>query len=120
MIVGAQFKADATYAPIIKKEMAHLDFNKTADEICNSVRGFYSWPCAFCFINGKRIKVISAKKSYLSSCECGVVIDNDNKIIISCSDGSVELVTVQPEGAKVMSAQMMLNGHKILKGTVVE
>ena len=109
-----------TFAPIIKKEMAHLDFNKTADEICNSVRGFYSWPCAFCFINGKRIKVISAKKSYLSSCECGVVIDNDNKIIISCSDGSVELVTVQPEGAKVMSAQMMLNGHKILKGTVVE
>lgn len=115
-----QNEADATYAPIIKKEIAHLDFNKTADEICNSVRGFYSWPCAFCFINGKRIKVISAKKSNLSSCECGVVIDNDNKIIISCSDGSVELVTVQPEGAKAMSAQMMLNGHKILKGTVVE
>ena len=110
----------ATYAPIIKKEMAHIDFNKTADEICNAVRGFYSWPCAYCFINGKRVKVIKAKKCELKAKENGVVITSDNKLVISCSDSSVELITVQPEGAKVMSAVTMLNGHKILKGTVVE
>ena len=115
-----QNEADATYAPIIKKEMAHLDFNKTADEICNAVRGFYSWPCAFCFINGKRIKVIKAKKSNLKSNSCGVVIASDDKLVISCKEGSVELVTVQPEGAKMMSAAQMLNGHKIAEGTVVE
>lgn len=115
-----QDESQATYAPIIKKEMAHIDFTKTADEICNAIRGYYSWPCAFCFINGKRIKVIKAKKADLSSQECGVVIDSDNKLIVSCNDGSVELVTVQPEGAKVMSAAQMLNGHPILKGTVVE
>lgn len=115
-----QDESQATYAPIIKKEMAHIDFTKTADEICNAIRGYYSWPCAFCFINGKRIKVIKAKKADLSSKECGVVIDSDNKLIVSCNDGSVELVTVQPEGAKVMSAAQMLNGHPILKGTVVE
>ena len=110
----------ATYAPIIKKEMAHIDFNKTAEQICNEVRGFYSWPCAFCFINGKRIKVIKSKVSNLTAEENGVVIDSDEKLIISCKDGSVELMTVQPEGAKVMSAVQMLNGHKIAKGTVVE
>ncbi len=115
-----QNEAEATYAPIIKKEMAHIDFTKTADEICNAVRGFYSWPCAFCFINGKRIKVIKAKKSNLTAKECGVVIDSDNKLVISCNDGSVELITVQPEGAKAMTAAQMLNGHAIPKGTVVE
>lgn len=115
-----QNEADATYAPIIKKEMAHLDFNQSAVEICNAVRGFYSWPCAFCFINGKRIKVIKAKKSNLSAKENGVVIACDDKLIVSCNDTSVELVTVQPEGAKAMSAAQMLNGHKISKGTVVE
>ena len=115
-----QNHADATYAPIIKKEMAHLDFNKTADEICNAVRGFYSWPCAYCFINGKRIKVIKAKKANLTAQECGVVIDSNNKLVISCKGGSVELITVQPEGAKIMSASQMLNGHAISKGTVVE
>ena len=114
-----QNHADATYAPIIKKEMAHLDFNKTADEICNAVRGFYSWPCAYCFINGKRIKVIKAKKANLTAQECGVVIDSNNKLVISCKGGSVELITVQPEGAKIMSASQMLNGHAISKGTVV-
>lgn len=115
-----QNDAEATYAPIIKKEMAHIDFTKTADEICNAVRGFYSWPCAFCFINDKRIKVIKAVKSNLSARECGVVLDSDNRLVISCKDGSVELVTVQPEGAKVMTASQMLNGHAIPKGTVVK
>ena len=115
-----QNHANATYAPIIKKEMAHLDFNKTADEICNSVRGFYSWPCAYCFINGKRIKVIKAKKANLTAQECGAVIDSNNKLVISCKGGSVELITVQPEGAKIMSASQMLNGHALSKGTVVE
>ena len=111
---------EATYAPIIKKEMSHIDFTKTADEICNAVRGFYSWPCAFCFINGKRIKVIKTTKSHLTAKECGIVIKADDKLVISCKDGSVELITVQPEGAKPMSAKMMLNGHKIELGTVVE
>ena len=115
-----QNENDATYAPIIKKEMAHIDFTKTADEICNAVRGYYSWPCAFCFINGKRIKVIEAKKSDLTADKSGMVIENDDKLVISCKDSSVELITVQPEGAKVMSAKVMLNGHKISKGTVVE
>ncbi|MBR5473706.1 MAG: methionyl-tRNA formyltransferase [Clostridia bacterium] len=114
-----QNEAEATYAPIIKKEMAHLDFTKTADEICNAVRGFYSWPCAFCFINDKRIKVIKANKTNLTSSECGVVIKSDDCLIISCKDASVELITVQPEGAKVMSAMQMLNGHKISAGTKV-
>lgn len=115
-----QNEENATYAPIIKKEMAHLDFSQTADLICNTVRGFYSWPCAFCFINGKRIKVIKAVKSELTHSKCGVVIASDNKLIISCGDTSVQLLTVQPEGAKIMSAEQMLNGHKIPKGTVVE
>ena len=110
----------ATYAPIIKKEMAHLDFSKTADEICNTVRGFYSWPCAFCFINGKRIKVIKTKKATLSAKESGVVIACSENLVISCKDGSVELVTVQPEGAKAMSAMQMLNGHKLSVGIKVE
>ncbi|MDO4608526.1 MAG: methionyl-tRNA formyltransferase [Clostridia bacterium] len=115
-----QNEADATYAPIIKKDMAHIDFNKTATEICNAVRGFYSWPCAFCFINGKRIKIIKAATSSLKSTDSGIVIANDNKLVISCKDGSVELITVQPEGAKAMSAAQMLNGHKIELGTKVE
>ncbi len=120
LVPKKQNELEATYAPIIKKEMAHIDFSKTADEICNAVRGFYSWPCAYCFINGRRIKVIKAKKSKLTASKCGIIIASDDGLVISCKNGSVELLTVQPEGAKVMSAGQMLNGHKITEGTVVE
>ncbi len=116
-----QNESEATYAPIIKKEMAHLDFSKSAEEICNAVRGFYSWPCAFFFINGKRIKVIKAAVAEKCNSEAGVIIGNENKLIISCGNNtSIELITVQPEGSKAMSASQMLNGHTIPLGTVVE
>lgn len=116
-----QNDAEATYAPIIKKEMAHLDFNKTADEICNAVRGFFSWPCAFCFINDKRVKVIKAAVSSATDKVPGTVTENDNKLIIACGGGtSVELIIVQPEGSKPMSAAQMLNGYTVQIGSVVK
>lgn len=120
LVPKKQDNSKATYAPIIKKEMAHLDFSKTAEEVYNTVRGFYSWPCAYCFINGRRVKVLKAAISNLTSNENGVVIANNDKLIISCGNKSIELVTVQPEGAKPMSAKQMLNGNKIELGTAVK
>ena len=114
-----QNDADATYAPIIKKEMAHIDFNKTAEEICNAVRGYYSWPCAFCFAEGKRLKVIKAIVSSGKGAP-GEVISNEDRLIVACKDGAVEFVTVQPEGSKAMSAADMLRGKGIACGAVLE
>ncbi len=115
-----QSEEGVTYAPIIKKEMAHLDFNGDAQTLLNKIRGFYSWPCAYFVLEGKRIKVISAKTVKLSG-EAGTVIENRGKLIIACSNGTaLELITVQPEGSKQMSAENMLNGHKIPLGTRAE
>ncbi len=116
-----QNNAEATYAPIIKKEMAHIDFSKSAAEICNLVRGFYSWPCAFFLMQGKRIKVIKAAPYNAKSDAFGRVIENDGRLVVSCGENTaVELLEIQPEGSKPMSASQMLCGHKIPIGTVVE
>lgn len=111
----------ATYAPIIKKEMAFLDFkNMTAEEIHNAVRGYYSWPCAFFFLGGKRIKVIKCLVGNPTAKEPGTVTENTNELVIACKDGkTVRLVTVQPEGSKPMTAKQMLCGHSIPVGTAV-
>ena len=109
---------EATYAPIIKKDMAHIDFNKTAEEICNAVRGYYSWPCAFCFMDGKRLKVISAIPSNGKGA-AGEVIENEGKLVVACKDGAVQFVTVQHEGSKAMSAADMLRGKGVALGTVL-
>ena len=115
-----QNENEATYAPIIKKEMAHLDFNEDAEKIACAIRGYYSWPCAYFLLDGKRVKVISAKVSDKTSKEPGEVIDNNNTLVISCGNNtSIELINIQPEGSKPMTAAQMLCGKKIPLGTKV-
>ncbi len=116
-----QYEEKASYAPIIKKEMAQLDFeNKTATEIHNAVRGYYSWPCAYFFLENKRIKVIKAAVAENTNSKAGTVIKSDYSLVIACKDGTaVELVTVQPEGSKPMTAKQMLCGRPIATGTVI-
>lgn len=115
-----QNHTDATYAPIIKKEMARIDFNKTATEVHNAVRGYYSWPCAFFMMNGKRIKVLSSRIGDKTAKSAGTVIGNSDELVIACGENSsIRLITVQPEGSKAMSSKQMLCGNKIPLGTVV-
>lgn len=116
-----QNEENASYAPIIKKEMAQLDFkNMTATEIHNAVRGYYSWPCAYFFLENKRVKVIKAAVADNTNAKSGTVIKSDDSLVIACKDGTaVELVTVQPEGSKPMTAKQMLCGRPIATGTVI-
>ena len=116
-----QDEEKASYAPIIKKEMAQLDFiNMTATEIHNAVRGYYSWPCAYFFLENKRVKVIKAAVAENTNSKAGTVIKSTDSLVIACKNGTaVELVTVQPEGSKPMTAKQMLCGRPIAVGTVI-
>lgn len=113
-----QDEEKASYAPIIKKEMALLDFSKSAKELYNAVRGYYSWPCAFFFLSGKRIKVIKAEVGKETRENAGTVVGNSDCLEIACGDGkTLKLLVVQPEGKGQMTAKQMLNGWAIEKGT---
>ncbi len=108
----------ATYAPIIKKEMGMLDFSKNATELRNLIRAFNPWPCAYTFLNGKRLKVLSATVSQDShNTETGLVFDTKNGLCVTCGDGTTLLLdTVQLEGSKAMPSIDMLKGHPLSKG----
>jgi len=116
-----QNESEATYAPIIKKEMALLDFkNKTAKEIVNAVRGYYSWPCAYFFLDGKRIKVIKARVYENISGKPASIIKNTDELVIACKDNtSVELIEISPEGSKPMTAKQFLCGKRPEIGTII-
>ena len=111
----------ATYAPIIKKEMALLDFkNKTAKELENAVRGYYSWPCAYFFLEGKRVKVISAKAIDNVKAEPSKIIKNTDEFLISCKGNTaLSLLEIAPEGKSQMTAKQFLCGKKPEIGTVI-
>ncbi len=104
------------YAPIITKEMGLIDFSKSALDIHNLVRGFYPWPSAYFFIDGKRIKVLKTEISDSCDKDFGTVLDSTNNFIVSCGNNtSIKLITIQPEGSKRMSASDYLKGHSLPK-----
>lgn len=110
-----------SYAPIINKEMALLDFNKSAEEIHNAVRGYYSWPCAYFMLDGKRVKVIECRIGEKTDYPPSTVIGNTDELVIACKGGtSIRLLTVQPESSKQMSSKQMLCGKPLPIGTVIK
>ena len=71
-------------------------------------------------LNGKRIKVLSARIGDNTTKSAGTVIGNDDELVIACGENSsIRLITVQPEGSKAMTSKQMLCGNKIPLGTVV-
>lgn len=113
-----QNEEEATYAPIIKKEMAQIDFSLPAKKIVDAIKGYNPWPCAYFNLLGKRIKVYKAE--VLSTYgEQGVVIESKDRLVIGCGEGSVSLIEVQPEGSKRMNISDMLRGRPIEVGTKI-
>ncbi len=111
----------ATYAPIIKKEMAFIDFTKPATEIHNLVRGFYSWPTAYFMLADKRLKVYKTEVALNCDAAPSTVIKSDGELIIACGQNtSIKLLEVQLEGSKRMDVNQWLLGKKIEVGTKLQ
>lgn len=113
-----QNENEATYAPIIKKEMAQIDFSLSAEKIVDAIRGYNPWPCAYFTLLGKRIKVYRAE-ALVTSGEVGTVLESGNRLVIGCGKGSVSLIEVQPEGSKRMNVTDMLRGRPVEVGTKI-
>ncbi len=110
----------ATYAPIITKEMALINFSDSAENIRNLIRGFNPWPVAYFMCDGKRYKVFSAEVGENTSKPAGTVVSLDATVDIACGDGKVLKITeLQSEGSKRMAASLWLNGKKFDVGTLL-
>lgn len=103
-----QDESKATHVGKLTKEMSVINFGRSAREIHNQVRGLNSWPSASAMLNGRRIKIhrtlISKGKG-----EPGEVLSL-NPLIVACGEGALEIVELQPEGKKKMSASAFVNG----------
>lgn len=106
-----QDESKATYASMLDKSMCVIDWSKSCEEVHNLVRGLNPWPVAFTTLEGKRIKIIETRKSALSG-NPGQVI-SVNPLTIACGEGSVEIITLQPEGKKAMDSKVFLMGHRL-------
>lgn len=114
-----QTDINTCYAERILKEDCLIDFTKSADMLYNMIRGLSPSPCAFTFIDGKRLKVYFAEKLDIrSDMKPGTVIGGEGLCVI-CGGGALRLIDVQAEGGKRMRDTDMLRGRKIEIGTVL-
>ena len=114
-----QNEDEATLAPIINKEMALVDFNKSAIEIHNLVRGFNPWPVAYTMLDGKRFKIYETKVAEFTNIRVGCVKLCDNRIFVGCGNNtSLEFIQIQQEGSRRMTAKELLCGRTITENTV--
>lgn len=106
---------ESSYAPILSKSEARIDFSKTASEVNNLIRGLNPWPVAYTHINGKKLKIYKSRVSSDVGAPPGKVL-NIHPFVISCGEKtSLEITEVQLEGKKRMSAENFVRGTKIQK-----
>ena len=106
-----QNEAEATYAPMLTKAMGRIDFDRTAREIYNQIRGLNPWPVAYIETNKGTLKVYSAKITDETSVGTpGEILEKKNALIIQTGKGKIELTEVQLQGKKRMNAGDFLRG----------
>ena len=114
-----------TIAPMLKKEMAKINWNKqTAEQIKNLVRGLNPIMGAYTILNGKKIKFWKVEKTEQNTenKQAGEVIIADPKqgLYINTKKGVIKVLEIQGENAKKMPISDFLRGNQIKQGEKFE
>lgn len=113
-----QDDAQSCYAHMLDKQMAVIDWSRSAHEIDCLIRGLNPWPIALTTLSGERLKVFAAEKANGNG-EPGTVLEADPKkgLTVACGEGALKLTEIQLVGGKRMKATDFLRGHVIEVGT---
>ena len=104
-----------SYAPMLDKSMCPIDWNKTAQQIHNHVRGMNPWPTATTQIQGKLFKIhTTAVLDENTNAAPGTILGlTKTGLKIACGEGVVEIRVLQAEGGKRMAAPDYFRGHPL-------
>ena len=114
-----QKESEATYATLLTKEMAKIDWSRSAQEVHDMVRGFDPAPGAFTYLpDGKLLKIWETRVTGKpAEAVPGTVVAVSKKdFTVACGDGELRILTVQPESKKRMPAAVFLNGRGVKTG----
>ncbi|MDD5506340.1 MAG: methionyl-tRNA formyltransferase [Candidatus Omnitrophica bacterium] len=119
----AQDERKATLAPKLKKNDGYIDWNKTAFEILNLIRGSLPWPGAFTYYKDRLLKISKAgigpfvpRKTGAQG--GGLVLNADKDLEIMADGSSLLIKELQPESKKKMSAAEFISGYKVKAGEI--
>ena len=112
-----QNHALATLAPILKREDGWMDFSRPARQIYDRWRGFQPWPGAHTILRGKKLIVHALCPTKHEGISEGTLEVDGERVFVGCgTESAVELLEVQMEGKRRMSAAEFLRGYQVRSG----
>src|SRR5271154_6884333 len=113
----AQDHSLATLAPILTREDGWIDFSRHAQQIYDRWRGFQPWPGAHTILRGKKLIVQRMRVERERVLPAGMVMVEGERVFAGCAGETVvELLEVQMEGKRRMSAAEFLRGSQVRSG----
>ena len=113
---------EATFAPMIKPELEHINWNGKNTDIVNLIKGLNPQPVAYTMLNDEKLKIWFAETidgDYNG--EPGTIVDvRKRDFVVMTVEGAVAVKEVQAQGGKRMSADAYMRGHAIEKGTILK
>lgn len=108
---------DASFAPKLQKGHGLIDWHKDAVNIANLIRALVPWPGAFTSYQGKLIKIWKAKIFEEGAGNPGEILKVNKKgFVVGCGKGAIEILELQLENGKCLTAQTFICGHKVIVG----
>jgi methionyl-tRNA formyltransferase len=102
----------ATLAPMLNRDIEHLDFSLNGKDIINKIRGLSPTPSANFLLNNEEIKVLKAHYIKQENNSVSKIIEvSKDSLGISCQNGIIYLDIIKPAGKKEMNIKTYLNGQ---------
>ena len=103
----------ATFAKVITREDEHIDFNKSALEVHNKIRGLSSIPCAYATLDDQNIKIYLSSQDDCNNTneKPGTItrVDKDS-FYVACQDKEIKILQIQVPGKNKVFVKDYLNG----------
>lgn len=106
-----QDENSATYDRLIQKSDGVIDWSKPAIKLEREVRAFAKWPKSRTQLGNINVSLIEVKVSEKSFGASGTVHIDNKHLYISCSEGSLEIIRIQPDGKAAMDTSSFLSGY---------
>ncbi len=111
---------EATYAPMITKEMGHIDWNNTSKDIINLIRGINPMPMAYTIYKDETFKISEAEEIEGYNGNIGEIVDViKDGFIVKTKDTAIIIKEMQAKGGKRMKTSDYLRGHSIEKNIIL-
>jgi len=117
IIPKPQDNEKATHFPMLNKSDGKINWEKSALQVHNLVRGVNPWPGAYAYYDDNLVKIWRTELASGSG-KSGEILKSDDELIVACGDDALKITELQVPGKKRMTAESFLRGYKMSTGKI--